>query len=154
MEKFDKRNEIKVISTMNFQEKIAQSDLQEHSNDLSELLSKLSNSLKPYRVKMVATSSKVKQGSDMLVHGVELKAPDFKLTPVIPKTLDPSGAQSQIPSKILLINNNHSHFKCAIQDISTLEMDECLKELCFVLGLKIVFPILSTIEKIRPINAF
>ena len=66
----------------------------------------------------------------MLVHGVEWKASNFKLTPTIAKTLDPSGEQSQIPPKVLLINDIHSHFKCAIQDIGTLEMDECLKELC------------------------
>ena len=38
MEKFDKSNEIKVIFTMNFQDLFVQSDVLEHSNDLSELL--------------------------------------------------------------------------------------------------------------------
>lgn len=66
----------------------------------------------------------------MLVHGVEWNALDFKLTPAIVETLDLSGAQLQIPPKVLLINDIRLHFKCAIQDIGTLEMDECLKELC------------------------
>lgn len=35
----------------------------------------------------------------MLVCGVEWKAPDFKLTHAVTETLDPSGAQLQIPSK-------------------------------------------------------
>ena len=46
----------------------------------------------------------------MLVHGVEWKAPNFKLTPTIMETLDLSGAQSQIPPKVLLINNIHLNF--------------------------------------------
>lgn len=66
----------------------------------------------------------------MLVHGVEWKAPDFKLTSTIAKNLELSGVLLQIIPKVLLINEIHSHFKCAIQDIGTLEMDECLKELC------------------------
>ena len=66
----------------------------------------------------------------MLVHGVEWKAPNFKLTPIVVETLDLSGVQSQIHPKVLLINDICSHFKCVIQDIGTLEMDECLKELC------------------------
>ena len=60
----------------------------------------------------------------MLVYGVEWKALEFKLTPTVPKTLDPSGAQSQIPPKVLLINDIHSHFKCVRKEIGTLEMDE------------------------------
>ena len=66
----------------------------------------------------------------MLVCGVAWKAQDFKLTPTIAEILDPSGAKSKIPPMVLLINEIHSHFKCVIQDIGTLEMDECLKELC------------------------
>jgi hypothetical protein len=58
----------------------------------------------------------------MLVHG-EWKALNFKLTPTIAKTLDPSGAQSQIPPKVLLIYDICTHFKCVIQEIGTLEMD-------------------------------
>lgn len=61
---------------------------------------------------------------------MEWRAPDFKLTPAFVETLDPSGARTQIPPKLLLINDIFSHFKCAIQDIGTLEMDESLKELC------------------------
>jgi len=52
---------------------------------------------------MVSSSSKVKQVSNMLVHGVEWKVSKFKLTLAIAETLDQSGAQSQIPSKVLLI---------------------------------------------------
>ena len=39
---------------------------------------------------MVATSSKEKRGSNMLVGGVEWKAPDFKLTPIVVDTLGSS----------------------------------------------------------------
>ena len=63
-------------------------------------------------------------------HGVEWKATDFKPIHTIIEILDLSGVQSKIHPKVLLINDIHSHFKCAIQDIGTLEMDECLKELC------------------------
>ena len=80
-----------------------------HSSDLSKLLTKPSNSLKPYPMKMVSSSSKLKQGSNMLVHGVEWKALNFKLTLATAKTLDLSGAQSYIPSKVLLINDIHFH---------------------------------------------
>ena len=54
---------------------------------------------------MASTSSKVKKGSEILVQGVEWKAPDFKHVSVVVETLDPSGAQSQIPPKLLLIND-------------------------------------------------
>ena len=66
----------------------------------------------------------------MLVHGIEWKALNFELTPLVTETLDSSRMQSQILPKVFLINDIHSHFKCVIQDIGTLEMDECLKELC------------------------
>ena len=79
---------------------------------------------------MASRNSKVKQGSNVLVRGVELKVPDFKLTPVIVETLDPSSAQSQIPPKVLLVNDIHTHFKSVIQEIGTLEMDESLGQLC------------------------
>ena len=61
---------------------------------------------------------------------MEWKAPDFKLSLVIAETLDLRGAQSQIPPKVLLINDIHSHVKFSIQDIITLEMDEALEKLC------------------------
>ena len=70
---------------------IAQCDLQSHS---SELLTKPWNSLKPYLMKMASSSSKVKQGTNMLVHGEEWKASNFKLTLGIAETLYPSGAHS------------------------------------------------------------
>ena len=66
----------------------------------------------------------------MLVWGVEWKAPNFKLSSTIVETLDPTKAQSQIPSNVLLINNIYSDFHYAIQDIKTLEMDGTLKRLC------------------------
>ncbi|GLJ19494.1 hypothetical protein SUGI_0352090 [Cryptomeria japonica] len=43
--------------------------------------------------------SKAKKISNMLVKGVEWTAPNFKLVPAIAESLDPSGAQSRIPSK-------------------------------------------------------
>ncbi|GLJ26565.1 hypothetical protein SUGI_0514850 [Cryptomeria japonica] len=43
--------------------------------------------------------SKAKKTSNMLVKGVEWTAPNFKLIPAIAESLDPSGAQSRIPSK-------------------------------------------------------
>ena len=66
----------------------------------------------------------------MLVWGVEWKALDFKLSLAITETLDLVGAQSQIPSKVLLVNDICSYFHCLIQDIGTLEMDETLEKLC------------------------
>ncbi|GLJ13226.1 hypothetical protein SUGI_0208140 [Cryptomeria japonica] len=43
--------------------------------------------------------SKVKKTSNMLVKGVKWTALNFKLVPAIAESLDPSGAQSRIPSK-------------------------------------------------------
>ncbi|GLJ34623.1 hypothetical protein SUGI_0696410 [Cryptomeria japonica] len=43
--------------------------------------------------------SKAKKTSNMLVKGVKWTAPNFKLVPAIAESLDPSGAQSIIPSK-------------------------------------------------------
>ncbi|GLJ11594.1 hypothetical protein SUGI_0172270 [Cryptomeria japonica] len=43
--------------------------------------------------------SKAKKTSNMLVKGVKWTAPNFKLVPAIVESLDPSGAQSRIPSK-------------------------------------------------------
>ncbi|GLJ28350.1 hypothetical protein SUGI_0557560 [Cryptomeria japonica] len=74
--------------------------------------------------------SKVKKTSNMLVKGVKWTAPNFKLVPAIAESLDPSGAQSRIPSKVLLINDIHTHFKCTIQELGTLEMDNALSQLC------------------------
>ena len=66
----------------------------------------------------------------MLVRGTEWKAPSFKLVPAIAESLDPNGAQSQIPPKVLLVNDIRTHFKCTIQEIGTLDMDSALAELC------------------------
>lgn len=62
----------------------------------------------------------------MLVQGAKSKVLDFKLMPMILETLDPSKVQSQIPPKVLLANDICNHFKCAIQEISTMEMDDAL----------------------------
>ena len=48
---------------------------------------------------------------------------------VIVEYLDPNDAQYQIPPKVLLVNDIRTHFKCAIQEIGTLEMDETLGQL-------------------------
>ena len=80
--------------------------------------------------KMAATNSKVKKGSDMLVRGVDWKAPDFKLSLAITETLDPVGAQLQIPPKVLFINDIFSHFHYVVQEIGSLQMDETLNSLC------------------------
>lgn len=82
---------------------------------------------KPFQV-MISTSRKTNIGSKMLVQSIEWKAPNFKLSPTIVETLNPTGAQSQIPSKELLINDIFSHFWYSIQDIRTLEMDESLEK--------------------------
>ena len=63
---------------------------------------------------MATTSSKTNKVSDMFIGGVEWKASDFKMSPVVVETLDPVEAQSQIPSKVLLINDTFLHFNCAI----------------------------------------
>ena len=60
---------------------------------------------------------------------MEWKVPNFKLVPRIAEALDLNGAQSQIPSKVLLINDIHTHFNCSIQKMGTLEMDTALSEL-------------------------
>ena len=65
----------------------------------------------------------------MLVKGVEWRAPNFKLVPAIAEALDPQGAQSQIPPKVLLINDIRTHFNCSIQEIGTLEMQNALAKL-------------------------
>ena len=61
---------------------------------------------------------------------MEWKELNFKLILAVVENTDPSGVQSQIPPKVLLINDIPLHFKCAIQDIGKLEMDKSLKELC------------------------
>ena len=58
------------------------------------------------------SSNKLKKGSEMLVKGVEWKAPNFKLVLADVESLDLYGAQSQIPPNVLLINDIRTHFKC------------------------------------------
>ncbi|GLJ36483.1 hypothetical protein SUGI_0732800 [Cryptomeria japonica] len=81
--------------------------------------------------------SKAKKTSNMLVKGVKWTAPNFKLVPAIAESLNPSGAQSRIPSKVLLINDICTHFKCTIQELGTLEMDNALSQLCVDKTLKL-----------------
>ena len=66
----------------------------------------------------------------MLVKGVEWKAPNFKIVSAVVESLDPYGAQSQILPKVLLINDIRTHFKCIVQELGTLEMDNALAEMC------------------------
>ena len=61
-----------------------------------------------------SSSRKARKGFEMLVQGVKWKEKNFKLVPMIVETLDPSKAQSQIPPKVLLINDIRTHFKCSI----------------------------------------
>ena len=72
----------------------------------------------------------------MLVCGMEWKALDFKLTLVIAENVNPIRAQSQIPTKVLLINNIRSHFHCVVQELGTLEMDETLNAMSVYRALK------------------
>ena len=69
-----------------------------------------------------------------MVHGVDYKALTFKMSLAIGKTLDPAGAQSQIPPKVLLVHNICLFYHCSIQDLGTLEMNEVFNEL-FVDGI-------------------
>ena len=80
----------------------------------------------------------------MLVKGVEWKAPNFKLVPAIAESLDPHGAQSRIPPKVLLINDIRTHFKCTFKEIGTLEMDNALAEMSVDGTLKPKFKHLET----------
>lgn len=43
---------------------------------------------------MESSSSKIKKGLEMLVHGVDYKAPTFKLSPIVVEALDLIGVQS------------------------------------------------------------
>ena len=80
----------------------------------------------------------------MLVNGVQQKAPNFKLVPAIAESLDSHGAQLQIPPKVLLINDIRTHFKCTIQDIGTLEMENALAKMSVDGTLKPEFKHLET----------
>ena len=126
MAKFDKKGEIEVISHCKFLRTICA----EKFLSIEVIWVNYWKIFKHYQEKMEATSSKVKRGSNTLIWGVEWKATILKLTPTIVETLDLSRAQSQIPPKVLLINDIRSHFKGSIQDIGTLEMDETLEKLC------------------------
>ena len=66
------------------------------------------------------------------------------LIPAIAESLDPYGAQIKIPLKVLLINDIRTHFKCNVQEIGTLEMDNSLAEMCVDEVLKLEFKHLET----------
>ena len=78
---------------------------------------------------MASSSSKAKKGLKILVQGIQWKALNFKLVHAIAKSLYPNGGQSQIPPKVLLINDIQTHCRCLVQEIGTLEMDSALGEL-------------------------
>ena len=90
------------------------------------------------------SSNKPKKGFEMLVKGVKWKVPNFKLISVITESHDPYGAQSQIPPKVLLINDIRTHFKYKFQEIGTLEMDNALAEMSVDGALKPKFKHLET----------
>src|SRR4029434_11259044 len=54
------------------------------------------------------------------------------------------GAQSQIPPKVLLINDIRTHFLCTVQEIGTLDMDTVFAELCVDGALKPEYKHLET----------
>lgn len=54
---------------------------------------------------MVSSSSKVEKGLEMLIQGVDCKAPTLKLSPEVVEALDPASVQSHIPPKVLLIHD-------------------------------------------------
>ena len=75
---------------------------------------------------MASSSSKTKKGLEMLVCGTKWKTLNLKLTPTILENFDPTRTQSQIPAKVLLINDIQSYFHCIVQELGTLEMDETM----------------------------
>ena len=80
----------------------------------------------------------------MLVKGFEWRVPNFKLVTTVARSLDPHGAQSKIPPKVLLINDIRTHFKCTVQEIGTLEMDNDLAKMSVDGSLKPKFKHLET----------
>ena len=69
----------------------------------SEFATRSSRNIFTYQEVMASisgSSSKVKKGFEMLVKGVEWKMPNFKLATGIAESLEPHGAQSQIPPEV------------------------------------------------------
>ena len=114
------------------------------SNDLAVKSLCLSFSNQASMASTSGSGSRQKKGSEMIVKGVKMKAPNFKIAPGIVESLDSHGAQSQIPSKVLLINDIRTHFKCTIQELGTLEMDNALAEMCVDGALKPEYKHLET----------
>ena len=79
---------------------------------------------------MAPSSSKTKKDSEMLVRGSVWKTRDFKLVPTVIEALDSSSVESQIPLKVLLINDIQSHFKGTIQELGIFEIEAARNELC------------------------
>lgn len=110
-----------------------QSNLKEHYSVFEKFSSEIFMNSIIYQTTMASTSgsnAKPKKGSEMLIKGVEWKTPNFKLILAVAESLDPYGAQSQILSKVLLINDIRTHFKCTVQELGTMEMDNALGEMC------------------------
>ena len=128
-----KRVEFNFIFHRNFSISRARAIYHASKKSQVNLQKRFSNNFLIYQATMASgssSSSKAKRGSKMLVKGVGLKAPNFKLVPAIAESLDPNGAQLKIPPKVLLINDIHTHFKCVVQEIGTLEMDSALGKMC------------------------
>ena len=100
------------------------SDFKQFSSE--EFVQKFSYTYRAVMASRSSNSNKEKKGLEMLVKGAEWKVPNFKIVLAIAKSLDHNGAQSQIPLKVLLINDIHTHFKCSILDIGNLEMENTL----------------------------
>lgn len=65
----------------------------------------------------------------MLVHGVDCKAPTFKLSLAIAEVLNPTSAQSQIFPKLLLVHEIHSFQDYSIQELGNIAIHEAFNEL-------------------------
>ena len=124
-ENFQTKGAKSMIFSLHSQLSESPSNFKERHSILERFSSKIIIIFHSTQETMASTSgsgSKKKKGSEMLVKGVEWKAPNFKLVPAIAEPLDSQGAQSQIPPKVLMINDIRTHFKCTIQEIGTLEM--------------------------------
>lgn len=63
---------------------------------------------------MVSLISKMEKGSKMFIHGVDCKAPNFKLSPSIIEVFDPVGVESPILPKVLLVHDIYSFYHYSI----------------------------------------
>lgn len=86
---------------------------------------------------MAYANRKMKKGSKFLIHGAECELLAFKINQAIAELLDPIGAQSKIPSQVLLVHDICSYYYCSIQELGTHEMHEALNELSMNGALKL-----------------